>query len=169
MNLQSWILIIALLLLAILQLKERKFTIRSLIIPIAILGYFSYEYIEPVPFKGINGWILTISIIGGIVFGILSYLSTKLYVRDGIKFVKCTLPYLFLWIINVGSKVFLAEYITKWNPTKSIHFIIKHHINPNVISTSFMYFTIAMIVVRLICIYIKFYSLNSNNKNLLIA
>lgn len=167
MNLESWILIIALLLLAIFQLKERKFTIRSLFTSVVILVYFSYEYITYVPFKGINGWILSLCIIGGIIFGILSFFSTKVYLKNGERFVKSSLFYLFLWIINVGTKVFLAEYITKWNPTASIQFIIKHHINPNVISTSFMYFTIAMIAIRFLCIYIKFYFLESNKKNLL--
>ncbi|MGL4452824.1 MAG: hypothetical protein ACRCTZ_16785 [Sarcina sp.] len=161
MTMQSWIMILALLAMVVFrQMGERKFTIRTIIIQIAILGYFTYTYVKEIPIGGINTEILVGSVVVGVVFGILMLMSTKRYRKDGQNFVKSGVPYLVLWIVGLGSKVVLVEYITKWEPMKAGMFIMQHHINPNVIGPAFMFFTIAMILVRTIGIYVTFGMLN---------
>lgn len=155
MTTSIWILIGALLLLAILQVGEKKFDIkRNVILPIIIVAYFSYKYIDGVPTGGNNTVILVSMIIGGIVFGILTVLATKVYIRDGIKYVKVGIPYVILWIIALGFKIVSVEYMTKWNILETVKLIMKYHINPQIISTSFMIFTIIMIGIRIIGIYV---------------
>lgn len=165
MDTQSWILILALLAMVIFrQLGEKKFTIKSIVLPIIIVGYFSLKYVKQVPLGGSNTIILVSMIIAGIVLGILMLLSTKAYLKDGVRFVRSGAPYLILWIIGLGSKILVVDYITKWNVSGSVEFIVKHHINPNVISTSFIFFTIAMIAVRIIGVYLKFLYLENKNR-----
>lgn len=161
MTTESWILILALLAVVIFrQLGERTFTIKSILIQVCTLSYFTYEYVTDVPTGGINGKILVGAIAVGIVFGLFMLLATKRYRKDGKNYVKSGIPYLILWIIGLGSKVVLVDYITKWNVRGSDIFIMQHHINPNVIAPAFMFFTIAMILVRTIGIYVTFAMLN---------
>lgn len=157
MTLESWILIAGLLAMVIFrQLGERKYTIKSTIIQIVLVGYFTYKYVSGVPTGGSNTTILVWSTVAGIILGGLMLWSTRVYLKDGVRYVKSGITYLILWIIGLGAKVVLAEYMTKWNVHATFEFIMKHHINPSVITTAFMFFTIAMIAVRTIGIYVIF-------------
>ncbi|WP_297522106.1 hypothetical protein [uncultured Clostridium sp.] len=170
MTMESWIMILALLAMVVFrQLGERRFTIKSIIVQIAILGYFTFKYVKNVPTGGINTQILVGAIAVGIVFGLFMLLATKRYRKDGKNYVKSGIPYLILWIVGLGSKVVLVDYITKWNVRGSDIFIMQHHINPNVIAPAFMFFTIAMILVRTIGIYVTFAMLNKKAKMEVVA
>ncbi|MGL4656541.1 MAG: hypothetical protein ACRCWM_11795 [Sarcina sp.] len=161
MTMESWIIILVLLAVVVFrQMGERRFTIKSILIQVATLGYFTYTYVKEIPTGGINTEILVGAVAVGIIFGILMLMATKRYKKDGQNIVKSGIPYLALWIIGLGSKVVLVEYITKWEPMKAGMFIMQHHINPNVIGPAFMFFTIAMILVRTIGIYVTFGILN---------
>ncbi|WP_297439173.1 hypothetical protein [uncultured Clostridium sp.] len=165
MTMESWILILGLLAMVVFrQMGERKFTIRSTIIQIVLVGYFTYKYVDGVPTGGSNTVILVGMTVAGLILGAFMLLATKTYLKDGQRFVKSGITYLVLWIIGLGSKVVLAEYMTKWNVKGTVEFIMKHHINPNVITTSFMFFTIGMIVVRTVGVYIRFGMLEKNKE-----
>ncbi|MGL4761091.1 MAG: hypothetical protein ACRCWG_06480 [Sarcina sp.] len=170
MTTESWILILVLLGVVIFrQLGERRFTLKSLIIQACTLSYFTYEYVSDVPTGGVNTQILVGATAVGIILGVFMLIATKRYRKDGKNYVKSGIPYLILWIIGLGSKVVLAEYITKWNVRGSDIFIMQHHINPNVIAPAFMFLTIAMILVRTIGIYITFAMLNKKAKMEVVA
>ncbi|MGL5069337.1 MAG: hypothetical protein ACRC6T_16275 [Sarcina sp.] len=170
MTTESWILILVLLGVVIFrQLGERRFTLKSLIIQACTLSYFTYEYVTDVPTGGVNTQILVGATAVGIILGVFMLMATKRYRKDGKNYVKSGIPYLILWIIGLGSKVVLVDYITKWNVRGSDIFIMQHHINPDVIAPAFMFLTIAMILVRTIGIYITFAMLNKKVKMEVVA
>lgn len=65
------------------------------------------------------------------------------------------MPYLILWIIGLGWRIILANYVEHWNPQGFMKFMITNSLSADVIPAAFIFFTIAMFAVRTLGIVLR--------------
>ena len=157
MTMESWILIIALLLLVVFrQLGEREFTFRSVLLPFIICGIFAYKYLGSIPTDKNDIIVLVIMTLLGAVFGLLMTASVKTKIKDNKRYTICGVTYLLLWIVGLGWKIIFSYYAQDWYPETFGKFMITHHLSFNVIGPAFIFFTFTMIIVRVVGVLVKF-------------
>lgn len=157
MNLENWIMIIGIFIfVALRQVGEKEYTAKKLIVPIGISIFLIYKYVSiPTTKSGIE-WIAGLVVLGTI-FGLISLSVSRFSIKDNIKYVKSGWAYVAVWVVALGSRVAIIKYVSKINPARSYIFMLKHGLTIITFTTMLIFFTIAMILVKTLGIYIIFY------------
>jgi hypothetical protein len=156
MNASTWVEIAVIISITLYnQMGKRKMNAFRTIIPIAVALLVGNKYLHDVPVGGANSVLLVISVVAGILFGGLLVLTTKIG-RDssGALYTHAGLPYLMVWILELGSRLAFAYYANQY-PASVGHFFISLHISPNIIGPAFMLMTMTMLVVRVSGIFMR--------------
>ena len=119
----------ALVLLVLLQIKERKLTARQLIRPLVILGIAVANYLHGIPTQG-NDLLLVgvVALIGGMI-GLASGLTVIMNRRpDGsVTFRSGWLSGIF-WVLGMGSRFAFAYWASHGGASSIGSFSVQHHI-----------------------------------------
>jgi hypothetical protein len=108
MTTTSWIIDIALVLIVFRQLREERLTIRTILLPLAIMGWAGYTYLHGVPTAG-NDLVLMGLLAGvGAIFGLVSGLLTRVRSNSGNVYIKATVSAAALWVISMGFRMAFA-------------------------------------------------------------
>ena len=108
MTTTDWVIDIALLLIVLRQLREERLTVRTILLPLAIIGWTADNYLHNIPTAG-NNILLTAIFAGiGIVFGVLGGLLTHVRIAEGHVRIKASFGAAALWIISMGFRLAFA-------------------------------------------------------------
>jgi hypothetical protein len=109
MTTSDYIIDSALVLLVLMQLKERKLTLRQIIRPLIILGVAVANYLHGIPTQGNDlVLILAISAIGGLI-GLASGVTVQMRTRgDGDVWFRSGPASAALWVLGMGSRFAFA-------------------------------------------------------------
>lgn len=156
MTLENWIMIAAIFIFVVLrQVGEKEYTIKKILIPIGICIFLIYKYVTiPTTKDGVE-WIIGLALLG-IVFGLIALATNKFSIRNNVKYVEAGLGYVVVWVIALGMRVSIIEYVSKINPKDAYIFMLKHGLTIDTFTTMFVCFTIAMICVKILGTYIIF-------------
>jgi hypothetical protein len=130
MNTSSYILDSALVLIVVLQLKDRQLTARQLIRPLIILGVAVVNYLHGFPTQG-NDLVLTsaFALIGATI-GILSGITVIMHRGDnGSVNFRSGPESAFFWVLGMGSRFIFIYWITHSGATTIARFSIHHSIS----------------------------------------
>ncbi|WP_439876758.1 hypothetical protein ACSLGG_29985 (plasmid) [Bacillus mycoides] len=168
MNTQAWIMIGAFLTIVLLtQIGRKVFTTTKAVLPFILCGISVYLFVEEIPTSGSNMTALIIMTMVGMIMGGIMLFTVKVeYGSDNKAYVTAGIPYLCLWIIGLGWRVVLAYVATDWYPQQFIDFMVSNHLDFNVIAPAFVFFTIAMVVIRTIGIVIRIQRYRKNQKQI---
>jgi hypothetical protein len=130
MNTTSYILDSALVLIVVLQLRDRQLTIRQLIRPVVILGIAVANYLHGFPTQG-NDLVLlgAFALIGGTI-GILSGITVIMHKGDDgtVKF-RSGPESAFFWVLGMGSRFAFIYWITHSGAATIARFSAQHSIS----------------------------------------
>jgi hypothetical protein len=119
----------SLVLLVLLQLKERKLTTKSLIRPLVILGVAVMNYLHGIPTAG-NDLILVaaLALLGGLI-GIASGQTVQMRLgSDGDVLARARWASAFFWVLGMGSRFAFLIWITHGGSATIASFSAQHSI-----------------------------------------
>jgi len=99
--------------LVVLQLRGRRLTSFSLVMPLAAVAFFANEYLHGIPTAGND---LSLALLGaslGLLLGLGCGLTTRVYAGPGgAVFVRAEALAAALWVVGVGSRLAFSLYVT---------------------------------------------------------
>ncbi|MFC1419201.1 hypothetical protein [Streptacidiphilus cavernicola] len=108
MTLTDWIIDLALLLIVFRQLREERLTARTLLLPLAIVGWVAHSYLHDIPTAGNDTVLVAAFAAVGVVFGVLGGLLTRVRTLDGHVHIKATAGAAALWVVSMGFRLGFA-------------------------------------------------------------
>ena len=113
MSLTDYILDLTLIGLVFLQVRGRRLTLRSLLLPVAICAWAADNYLKGVPTSGNDLVLVGLAAFLGITLGALSGVFTKVSAdADGHPFAKAGATAAVLWVVGVGTRFAFQLYST---------------------------------------------------------
>jgi hypothetical protein len=108
MTTTDWVIDIALILIVFRQLREERLTARTILLPLALIGWAGFTYLHSVPTAG-NDLVLIGLFTGiGLVFGVAGGLLTRVRYHSGNAYIKATASAAALWVISMGFRMGFA-------------------------------------------------------------
>jgi hypothetical protein len=113
MTLTDYAIDIALIGLVILQVRGRRITGRTLLLPVILVGWAATSYLHGIPTAG-NDLVLIIGATAiGVTLGVLCGLFTTVRVgADGFPVAKAGMVAAVLWVMGVGTRLAFQVYVT---------------------------------------------------------
>lgn len=112
MTLTDWIIDIALILIVFRQLREERLTIRTILLPLVIMGWAATTYLHSVPTAGNDLLLITLLTAVGAVFGLFGGLFTRVRHSDGAVRIRATASAAAIWVISMGARAAFAVWAT---------------------------------------------------------
>ncbi|MGC0399507.1 hypothetical protein RKD27_002151 [Streptomyces sp. SAI-126] len=108
MTISDWLIDVALLLVVFRQLREERLTARTILLPLALIGWAAATYLHDIPTAG-NDLVLIGAFAGtGVAFGLAGGLITRVRYADGHIRVRATLGAAALWVVSMGFRLGFA-------------------------------------------------------------
>lgn len=144
MTLSDYAIDIALIGLVLLQVRGRRLTVHSLLLPIGLVAYVAASYLHSVPTAG-NDLLLVVGcgLIGGTLGALAGLFTTVKADGEGVPFAKAGLVAAGLWILGTGGRLAFQVYATHGGGAAVEHFSAAHSI------TSAAAWTSALIIMAL--------------------
>ncbi len=129
MTLTDWIIDLALLLIVFRQLREERLTARTLLLPLAIVGWVAHSYLHDIPTAGNDTVLVVLFAAVGVTFGIFGGLLTRVRTAGGQVYIKATAGAAALWVISMGFRLGFAVWSTHSSGAAHLgHFSAAHDI-----------------------------------------
>src|SRR5579875_3280214 len=113
-----------------LQIRGRPLTARSLLLPVVIVAFFAYRYLNTFPTGGNNLILVAICAGIGLTLGLLSATVTTVRTNhNGVPIAKAGPFAVLLWIVGTGSRLAFAIYATNGGGPAIAHFSRTYHID----------------------------------------
>ncbi len=99
--------------LVVLQVRGRRLTVRTLLVPLAIVTYVAFEYLHGIPTAGNDLSLVLLGGLAGVLLGTGCGLATAVFRRpDGATVSKAGPVAAALWVLGIGARVAFALYST---------------------------------------------------------
>ncbi len=154
MTLNDYIINIAL---VILQVRDRRMDLRSLLLPVALVAAACALYLKALPTAG-NDLLLDLALGGaGAVLGVATALTTRVWrAADGYAHSKAGVVAAVLWVLGVGSRFAYEEYATHGGAPTIARFSLEHDItSTQAWVTAVLFMALAEVVFRLVVLQVK--------------
>ena len=115
--------------LVLLQVRGRRLTARSFLLPIVLVGYAADNYLKAVPTAG-NDLVLIIgcSVLGALIGGLCALFTSVKRDSDGVPIAKAGLVAAALWVLGVGARFAFQLYANYGGGPAIQRFSVVHHI-----------------------------------------
>ena len=132
MTTTDYILDLVLIGLVFVQIRGRRLTTRSLLLPIGIVAYVAEQYLRSIPTAGNDLVLIVGCALAGITLGAGAALATKVTRdADGVPVAKAGLVAAVLWVLGVGSRFAFQMYSTHGGGPAVGRFMVHHDITSN--------------------------------------
>ncbi|HEV8064608.1 MAG TPA: hypothetical protein VGP46_07240 [Acidimicrobiales bacterium] len=130
MTLSDYILDIALIGIVVLQIRGRRLTLRSLLLPLIIVAIVAAQFLRSIPTSGNDLLLIGGCTAIGVILGGLCALFTSVTLHDdGTPFAKAGVVAAVLWVLGVGMRFAFQLYATHGGGDAIGRFSITHHIS----------------------------------------
>ena len=119
MTTTDWIIDIALILIVFRQMREERLTARTILLPLAIIGWTATTYLHTFPTAGNDVELIGLFSAVGIAFGVVGGLLTRVRFADGHVRIRATVAAAALWVISMGFRLGFAVWST--HPSGGAH------------------------------------------------
>jgi hypothetical protein len=143
MTFTDYLIDIALIAVVLLQIRGRRLTFGSLIIPIGIVVYAATQYLHSVPTAGNDLWLVGIGLTAGMALGVLTGLFTSVRSSAQGAYAKAGIAAATLWLVGVGTRFAFQLYASNGGGAAIERFSAHHAI------TSSAAWTAALILMAL--------------------
>jgi hypothetical protein len=129
MTTTDYVLDIALLAIVLLQMRGRRLTLRTLLLPIGIVVFAATQYLHGIPTAGNDLWLVGVFATAGIALGVLTGIFTSVRPdAEGKAFAKAGAVAAMLWIVGVGTRFAFQLYATHGGGAEIARFSAHHAI-----------------------------------------
>jgi hypothetical protein len=128
MSATDYLLDLALIGLVFLQIRGRRLTSRSLVLPIVIVAVVAQRYLKSIPTSGNDVILIAVCAGVGVALGAGAGLATRVCRRDGVVFARAGVVAAVLWVLGVGFRFAFQEYATHGGGENIYRFSTDHAI-----------------------------------------
>jgi len=128
MTTTDWILDIALVLVVFRQIRWSRIDVIFLAVPIGIVGFVAYKYLDPIPTGGNDLLLIGAFAAVGILLGVGGGLTTRVRIDRGKTFVRAGFAAGSLWVLGMGSRLAFAIWTENSGGPTLVRFSEQHHI-----------------------------------------
>jgi hypothetical protein len=129
MSLSDWIIDLALLLIVFRQLREERLSARTVLLPLALMGWAAGHYLRGVPTAGDDLVLIALFTAIGVAFGLAGGLLTRVRYAAGHVRVKATPGAAALWVLSMGFRLGFAVWSSHSSGAAHLtRFSVAHHI-----------------------------------------
>ncbi|MEU6852395.1 hypothetical protein ABZ901_21045 [Actinacidiphila alni] len=129
MTTTDWIIDIALLLIVFRQMREERLTARTIVLPLAIIGWAANNYLDQIPTQGNDLLLAGLGAGVGAAFGLLGGLFTRVRYSEGHVYIKAGLTAAALWVVSMGFRLGFAVWTSHASGAAHVgHFSARHDI-----------------------------------------
>ncbi|BBA99002.1 putative integral membrane protein [Actinacidiphila reveromycinica] len=129
MTTTDWIIDIVLVLIVFRQMREERLTARTVLLPLAIIGWAAVNYLHPVPTAGNDLLLAGLFAAAGVVFGLFGGLLTRVRLADGQVRVRASVGAAALWVASMGFRLGFAVWSSHASGAAHVaHFSSAHDI-----------------------------------------
>ena len=137
MTLTNWLIDVALVALVLVQLRGRPLTGRGLLLPIALVAFAGYKYLDGIPTAGNDLLLIIAGVTLGAGLGISAGALTRVYRReDGVLMARATVVAAVLWVVGMGGRLIFQIYATHGGGKSIGRFSVTHHLDGTVWATA---------------------------------
>ncbi|MEV3859047.1 hypothetical protein AB0J38_32620 [Streptomyces sp. NPDC050095] len=157
MTTTEWITDIALLLVVFRQLREGRLDLRSFLIPLGIVAFVAYSYLDTVPTGGNDLVLIGTLVAVGAALGIAGGVYTRIRALDGHLLIKAGAVSAALWVLGMGARMAFQLWTEHGGGADTVaRFSITHHITSDQAwVAAFVLMALTEVVTRLATIYLR--------------
>lgn len=123
MKTSDYIIDIALILIVVLQFKERTLTVRQLVRPVVILGIAVASYFHGIPTQGNDLALIAAFVTLGATIGSLSGITVQMHRKDdGAVTFRSGATSAVFWVLGMGSRFIFIYWMTHMGASSILHF-----------------------------------------------
>ncbi|MEU3063730.1 hypothetical protein [Streptomyces subrutilus] len=128
MTTTEWLIDLALILIVFRQLREGPLGPKSYLIPLGIVSFVGYEYLDTVPTGG-NDLVLIATLMAvGAVLGVAGGVFTRIRVAGGQVLIKAGLVSAALWVVGMGARLGFQQWVQHGGADDVARFSLDHRI-----------------------------------------
>ncbi|MCZ0983318.1 hypothetical protein O1L60_41480 [Streptomyces diastatochromogenes] len=157
MTTTDWITDLALLLVVFRQLRESRLDRTSYLIPLGIVAFVAYRYLDTVPTDG-NDLVLIAALVAfGTVLGIAAGVCTRIRSHGGQLYIKAGVAAAGLWVLGMGTRMAFQLWVGHGGGADDVaRFSAVHRItSEQAWVAAFVLMALAEVVTRLVTIYVR--------------
>ncbi|WP_030682843.1 hypothetical protein [Streptomyces sp. NRRL B-1347] len=157
MTTTEWITDIALILIVFRQLREDRLDHKTFLIPLGIVAYVGYSYLDSVPTAG-NDLVLIAALMAvGAALGIAGGVHTRIRSLDGHLMIKAGAVSAILWVVGMGARMGFQMWVEHGGGADDVaRFSVAHHITSDQAwVTAFVLMALTEVVTRVATIFLR--------------
>ncbi|MGW5529337.1 hypothetical protein [Streptomyces xanthochromogenes] len=157
MTTTEWITDIALILVVFRQLREGRLDAKTFLIPLGIVGFVAYSYLDTIPTAG-NDLVLIATLMAvGAVLGIAGGIYTRIRALDGHLMIKAGAVSAILWVVGMGARMGFQLWVEHGGGTDDVaRFSLAHDITSSQAwVTAFVLMALTEVITRVATIYLR--------------
>ncbi|WP_330294352.1 hypothetical protein [Streptomyces sp. NBC_00503] len=156
MTTTEWITDIALLLIVFRQLREGRLDAKTFLIPLGIVGFVAYSYLDTIPTAG-NDLVLIAVLVGvGAVLGIAGGVYTRVRTVGEHILIKAGVVSAVLWVVGMGARMSFQLWVEHGGAGDVARFSAAHQITSDKAwVAAFVLMALTEVVTRLATIFIR--------------
>lgn len=156
MTTTEWITDIALVLVVFRQLREGRLDLRSFLIPLGIVSFVAYTYLDSIPTAGNDLVLIGALVSAGAVLGIAGGVYTRIRSVGGHLLIKAGLVSAALWVLGMGARMGFQLWVSHGGSDDVARFSITHHITSDQAwVAAFVLMALTEVVTRLATIFVR--------------
>jgi hypothetical protein len=149
MSFTDWLIDIALVGIVLLQLRNRPLTARSLLLPVALVGWAATQYLHTVPTTGNSLLLVVLTTLLGLTLGTGAGVLTHVYRSEsGRIFVRATAGAAVLWVVGCGFRMVFQLFATHGGGASIGRFSADHHLSLTVWAPAILLMALAEVLAR---------------------
>ncbi len=130
MTFSDYLIDITLISIVLFQMRGRKLTFHSLLLPVGIVAYVAITYLKAIPTNGNNLFLIVgCAAVGATLGGLAARFTTVRVNGDGIPVAKAGLLAAGLWILGTGGRLAFQLYASHGGGPSIEHFSVAHSIS----------------------------------------
>ncbi|MYV89667.1 hypothetical protein [Streptomyces sp. SID1034] len=157
MTTTEWITDIALILVVFRQLREGRLDAKTFLIPLGIVGFVAYSYLDTIPTAG-NDLVLIATLMAvGAVLGIAGGIYTRIRALDGHLMIKAGAVSAILWVVGMGARMGFQLWVEHGGGAADVaRFSLAHDITSSQAwVTAFVLMALTEVITRVATIYLR--------------
>lgn len=156
MTTTEWITDIALVLVVFRQLREGRLDLRSFLIPLGIVSFVAYTYLDTIPTAGNDLVLIGALMAVGAVLGIAGGVYTRIRSAGGHLLIKAGAVSAALWVLGMGARMGFQVWVGHGGSDDVARFSITHHITSDQAwVAAFVLMALTEVVTRLATIFVR--------------
>ncbi|KIF04013.1 membrane protein [Streptomyces sp. RSD-27] len=157
MTATEWITDTALVLIVFRQLREGRLDRRTFLLPLAIVAFVGYSYLDSVPTAGNDLVLIGVLTAVGAALGIAGGICTRIRALDGDLLIKAGAVSAVLWIAGMGARMGFQAWVEHGGGADDVaRFSLAHHITgQQAWVAAFVLMALTEVVTRVATIYVR--------------